>query len=174
MPETRSYRVVRNRSKLWADVKATLQQIRIEASDFEGEFDLPAEDEHLVAGPVTRGSIRLATASLDGGNRLFNRDLHRTIESRKYRDVVGEIREIVAGAEPDEFVVRGVLRLHGERSEVEGRVKAAYLEAGRVRLTGESSFHIRDHGIQPRRLVVLTVEPTVRFFGDLVVEPVGT
>lgn len=172
MVELRSYRLVRNRSRLWAEVRATLQQIQVEATDFDGHFELPQHNGRLAAGAVKAGRFTVSAQGLEGNNLLFNRDLARTIEVRKFPQLVGDLEEIVSGPGPDEMLMRGTLRLRGAQSAVEGRIRVDYPDARHVRLQGGSQFDIESHGIRPRRLIVLSVERVVRFFGDVVLEAV--
>jgi polyisoprenoid-binding protein YceI len=55
----------------------------------------------------------------------------------------------------------GDLTFHGVTRPCEGEMELEVLDERTMRLTGESTFDVRDFGVDPPRLLVLKVEPEV-------------
>ncbi len=108
--------------------------------------------------------------SLKTGNALYDRELERQIEVRKYPRIRGEILEVKEIEAGRRYRVKGNLSLHGVTKAVEGEVNLKVLDDGNFEVEGEKVFDIRDFGLTPPRILMLKVYPDVKVRGRVVAE----
>jgi polyisoprenoid-binding protein YceI len=165
------FRVSPERSHVTATVKATLQQIEVVAKNLTGTFSADVSDGRLTGTPPT-GDFDLRVADLSAGNPLFDLDLRRTLDAKKFPLVAGSIRSVEATEAPGDYTVSGDLRFHGVAQSVSGRVSLKPLPGGALELDGEMTILLGDFGIKPRRMLMLSVDPQVHIVAHVVAEPV--
>jgi polyisoprenoid-binding protein YceI len=163
------FRVNPERSRVVATVRATLQQIEVEARNLTGSFAADVESGKLI-GALPSGDFDIRVADLTAGNPLFDLDLRRTLDARKFPMIAGSIRRVEAAEVPGEYAVEGELRMHGVSRPVAGRVSLQHLANGAIGLDGEMRLVLGDFGIQPRRMLMMTVNPEVHVVAHVVAE----
>ena len=156
-----------NRSRLRIEATSSLHPIRIETTGLEGTFEVALVDDQPDLTMQPTGSIEIDAERLMTGNMLYDRELERRLEMRKYPRIRGEIVAVQADGD-DRYHVRGNLSLHGVTRPVEGRVRVRIRDDGTVEAEGEQTFDMRDFKLDPPRLLILKVHPEVRVRGRLV------
>ena len=161
------FRVVPNRSRLLIEATSSLHPIRVDTTGLEGAFETALIDDRPDLTVPPTGRIEIDAERLMTGNILYDRELERRLEMRKYPRIRGEIVAVRADGD-DRYLVRGNLSLHGVTRPVEGRVRMRVLEDGTIEAEGEHVFDMRDFQLDPPRLLMLKVHPQVRVRGRLV------
>jgi len=120
----------------------------------DGSLDLDA--------PVA-GRLELASERLTAGNVLYDRELRRRIDSRRFPTIVGEITRVEEGNEKGDrscYLVTGDVSFHGKTRTFshEMRIEA---RGGEVVLTGEDVFDIREFGLDPPSMLMIRVYPEI-------------
>ena len=164
------YRVVPDRSKIWADARSSLHPISLETTGLEGFLDMTIVDGHLDTNAPVSGSVELDASLLKTGNGLYDRELERKLEMRKYPRVRGRVisaRALDSGAT---YRVQGELSLRGQTSAVQGDVQMRIVDATTVEFQGEQTIDIRNFGLEPPKFLVLKVYPDVKLRGLLIAE----
>ena len=131
----------------------------VEAEITPGGFDLTV---------APQGKLDVDVDSLKTGNVLYDREIERQLDVRKYprfRAEIIEIKELEAGSR---YKVRGNLSVHGVTKPVEGEVKLRVLDDGSFEADGEQTFDIRDFGLSPPRILMLKVYPDVKVRAHIV------
>ncbi len=148
-----------------------MHPINVETTGLEGFLEVERGDQggsgaalRLIAGRVEIDTDRLKT-----GNGLYDRELERRLETRKYPRVRGEVRAVTP-LEGGRYRVRGDLSLHGVRRSVDGEVQLRMVDDRTVEVGGERIFDMRDFGLDPPRILMLRVYPEVRVRGRVIAE----
>ncbi len=163
------FRIVPERSRLWAEARSSVHPIRVETTGLEGFFE--AEIAHdrpdLTVAPL--GRIEIDAERLKTGNGLYDHELERRLEMRKYPRIRGQIKEVkdVGGGR---YRVRGDLSFHGVTHCVEGEVSLRPNADGTIEIEGTQTLDMRDFKLEPPRLLMLKVHPEVKVRGVVVVE----
>ena len=162
------YRIIPERSRLWVEARSSLHPIKVETTGVEGflEVETDPDGQQKTLRPTT-GRVEIDTERLKTGNPLYDRELERRLETRKYSRIRGEVREIT-GDSP--YRVRGDLSLHGVTRSVDGQVALRVLDDRTVEVEGERVFDMRDFGLDPPRILMLRVYPEVKVRGRVVAE----
>jgi polyisoprenoid-binding protein YceI len=164
------FKIMPGRSRLWLEARSSLHPIKAESAGMGGYI----ETEMAPAGPdlkvAPQGRIEVDVDSLKTGNSLYDRELERQIEVRKYPRIRGEILEVKEIEAGRRYRVKGNLSLHGVTKTVEGEVNLKVLGDGNFEVEGEKVFDIRDFGLTPPRILMLKVYPDVKVRGRVVAE----
>src|SRR5262245_38624959 len=161
------YRIVPERSRIEAEARSSIHPIRIETEGLEGYFEAEVSGDRIDASVTPSGRVELDAERLKTGNGLYDHELERRLEMRKFPRIRGEVRamrEIDAGR----WAVRGDLTFHGVTHAVEGEVRLRGLDARTLETHGEQVFDMRSFGLEPPRLLMLKVHPEVRVRGSVV------
>ena len=113
--------------------------------------------------PSRRASCRCPVERLSSGNALEDRELQRRIDARRFPTIDGELTDAAATPARDgRYVVRGDLTFRGVTNTLRGRDDDRPTSTtARCGSRAESTFDIRDFGMEPPRILMLTVAPEV-------------
>lgn len=119
----------------------------------------------LVAGtgPATieAGQVEIPLGGLSSANALYDAELRRRIDVRRYPTALGVLSQWTPTPEPGTYRVRGTVTFRGVTRTVESTMTLAVESAGPVVLSGSCVLDIRDYGMTPPRLLALRVYPEV-------------
>lgn len=168
------YRIVPERSRFVAEARSSVHPIRVDTDGFEGYVDLELDGDHVkVDAPVT-GHVELPVEKLKTGNGLYDRELDRRLEGRRYPRIKGEVLGVQAVQPGNRYRVRGALSFHGKTNSVEGDVTIRVADGGRtLEIEGERTFDIRDYGLEPPKFLMLRVHPDIKVRGKVIAEREG-
>jgi polyisoprenoid-binding protein YceI len=164
------FKIVPGRSRFWVEARSSLHPIKAETAGVGGylEAEIDGGQPDLKVPP--QGKIEVDVDSLKTGNALYDRELERQLEVRKYPRIRGEILEVKELDAGRRYRVKGNLSLHGVTKTVEGEVNLKILDDGNFEVEGEKVFDIRDFGLTPPRILMLKVYPDVKVRGRVVAE----
>ena len=167
------YRIVPERSRIWVEATSSLHPIHAETTGLKGYLDAEIVDGRIADGTPVSGRVEIDADRLRTGNGLYDNELERRLEVRKYPVIRGTVGAVQPQGDGNRYRVSGELEFHGVARPVEGEVTLRALDGGRLEIEGERSFDVRDHGLEPPRLLMLKVHPDVRVRGLVVAEREG-
>lgn len=165
------YKIDPARSRLWAEARSSLHPIKCETSDLEGEIVADFVDGRPDPSSPPKGKIEIEASSLKTGNGLYDRELERRLEVRRYPRLRGEVREVRA-LDDGRYHVKGELSFHGKTVAVEGDVTLKVIDEKTVEVSGEQTFDMRQFGLDPPNLIVVRVYPDIKVRARVVAEKV--
>ena len=164
------YRLVPDRSKIWADARSSLHPISLETTGLEGFLEMTIVDGYLDTNAPVSGSVELDASLLKTGNGLYDRELERKLEMRKYPRVRGRVISAKVLDSGTTYRVQGELSLRGQTSAVQGDVRMRIIDATTVEFQGEQTIDIRNFGLEPPKFLMLKVYPDVKVRGLVIVQ----
>jgi polyisoprenoid-binding protein YceI len=168
------YRIDPARSRVVIDAKSSLHPIRSETDGLDGWIELDVEGVGWVNPDVEpRAHLELPVDRLRSGNALEDRELKRRIDARRFPTISGDLRSMEATGEDGRYLVRGDVTFKGVTRASQEVMTIESDDGYRLRLQGSSVFDIRDFGMEPPRILMLRVEPTVNVTVDIVAEREG-
>lgn len=166
------YRIVPEQSHLWAEARSSLHPILMETDGLEGYFEVEPSGNRLnLDAPVT-GRVEIDAELLKTGNILYDREIERRLEVRKYPRIRGEVQGISTLDSGGRYRVRGELSLRGVTRAVEGDVTVRVVDESTLEVEGEQVFDIRDFGLEPPKILMLRVYPEIKVRGHVVAQRV--
>lgn len=166
-----TFRIVPERSRLSIEARSSLHPIRGESTGIEGTVEATTEDGRSETTVPVQARIEVPVEALKSGNPLYDGEIRRRVDSRRYPMITGEAREMTPGTAPNRFRVVGQVTFHGVTQRAEGEVECSVDAEGALHLEGERTFDVRDFGVQPPRIMMLRVHPEVRVGLSVVAEP---
>ncbi len=164
------YRIVPERSQLWAEARSSLHPIHMETDGFEGFIEADTTNGHLRFDVTPKAHLELDVDRIKSGNSMYDSELERRLDVRRYPRLKGEVSDVLPIDGQDRCRVRGDLSLHGVTKPVEGEVTFRMLDDKTIEIEGEKVIDMRTFGLEPPRLLILKVHPEVRIRARLVAE----
>ena len=164
------YRILPPRSRVWIDARSNVHPIHTEAVGLEGWIEFDVDDGKVNVDQTPRGHLEYPVENLKSGNALEDRELRRRIDTRRYPTIAGDLKSMKLADEPSRYIVGGDLTFRGVTRTYEDEMDIEMVDGDTVRLTGQSSFDIRDFGMEPPRILMLKVQPEVTVRVEIVAE----
>jgi polyisoprenoid-binding protein YceI len=152
------------------DARSSLHPIHVETTGLHGHLDATVADAALAAGAPTTGAVEIEADRMKSGNPLYDHELERRLEARKYPFIRGTVREVAPLGDGQRYRVLGQLEFHGVTRPVEGEVRLRVLDERTLQIEGEQVFDLRDYGLEPPRILMLKVHPEVRVRTQVIAE----
>ena len=163
------YTIIPERSRVWIEARSSVHPIHSEAEGLEGFVDFDADGD-AVMGRHPTAELSFPVNRLSSGNRFEDRELQKRIDARRYPIIRGVLTGVVPVANEGRFLVRGDLSFRGVTRSAEDYMTLTVIDERTIRLAGESTFDVRDFGMEPPRILVLRVEPDVKVRVEIVAE----
>jgi len=155
------YEIVPERSTVWIDATSSLHPIHSEVRGVTGFVDVEVGTSgSLDLGAVPSGRIELLVEKMSSGNPLYDREMKRRVEARRYPSIVGELTAIEPADDGGAYQVSGMVMFKGATKAYADRMHIAAKEDLLV-LEGEHVFDVRDFGMEPPKIMMLKVHPEV-------------
>ena len=156
------YRIVPERSKVFISARSSLHPIDTRTDGLQGFVDVEVQGGGRLNLTVpTKGRVSLPVERISSGNPLEDRELRRRLDTRRYPTIEGELTDMHETGRDGRYRVRGDVTFKGSTRTYEDEMAVSQDDDGTLRLTGESTFDIRDFGMDPPRILMLKVEPEV-------------
>ena len=95
--------------------------------------------------------------------------MRRRTDARRYPTIAGDLKAMKQTEDASRYVVSGDLTFRGVARTYEDEMTVK-LDDGTVTLAGQSTFDIRDFGMEPPRILMLKVQPEVTVRVEIVAE----
>lgn len=169
------YRIVPERS--WVEIRArsNVHPIETRTVGLEGFLELVfLNDGRVDLTSPPSGALSLRVEKLSSGNPLQDRELRRRIDARRYPTIDGELVDMRATSTQGRYAVSGDVTFRGVTRTVEDEMTFVHVgENGDLELEGETTFDVRDFGMNPPKILLFRVEPDVRVKAHVVAEPIS-
>jgi polyisoprenoid-binding protein YceI len=159
---SRSFRLDPERSAVLIDVRSTVGPLSFGTLGVTGSFQAAIADGVLHPDFAPTGRITIDVTGLNSGNRLYDAELLRRIDARRYPTASLELRRCDASGPGNRYRLAGELTFHGVTRHAEGTVSVDALSHRRLVVTGEQVFDIRDFAIPSPTMLMLRIFPDVR------------
>jgi polyisoprenoid-binding protein YceI len=157
------YRITPERSSVWIDARSNVHPIHSTTDGLEGYVDIShSPDGGVDVTAPMAGNLSLSVDHLRSGNRMEDRELQRRIDARRYPTIEGVLDKIVSDNESGHYVVSGDIVFRGVSRHHEDVMVIDSVDDQTIRLAGQSTFDIREFGMEPPRILLLKVEPEVQ------------
>jgi polyisoprenoid-binding protein YceI len=149
-----------------------LHPIRTETRGLEGwvEVTLLPDGGLDLSIPVT-GELALSVDRLTSGNQLYDRELKRRMDARKYPTITGRITSFDPTDVTGSYLVGGDLSFHGHTRNFAHDMTIDIGQRSSIEMRGDYVFDIREFGMKPPSMLMLKVYPEVSvrvaLFGDV-------
>jgi polyisoprenoid-binding protein YceI len=147
------YELDPERSTVVIDASSSVHPIHTEAAGVSGWVELGDQPAGRVSFPVER---------LRSGNPIEDRELRRRIDAGRHPAIVGELTSLRPLDGDGRHEAHGIVTFRGVDRACDGELVIDDVDEQTVRITGSSTFDVRDFGMSPPRILLLRVHPEVR------------
>lgn len=159
------YVVDSSRSVVWFEGRSSLHPIRAETNQVTGWLDVAVtSDGNLDLSTPPAGGIEVAVGGLSSGNPLYDAEIRRRADARRYPVITAALAALVAGAAggaAGRFTAAGTVTYRGADRPVSGELQFSFPDGASVRIEGSHIFDMRDFGLDPPRILMLKVSPSL-------------
>ena len=149
------------RSCVWVSGRSSLHPFNTETRGITGWFEAATRpDGSLDLDQGVSGELELAVDRLTSGNQLYDRELRRRIDARRYPTIAGRLTHIAPAGTHPEYVVTGEVSFHGKARTFEHGMRIQVNDDG-IALTGDDVFDIREFGMKPPSMLMVRVYPEI-------------
>lgn len=156
------FRLVADRSVVLIEVRSTVGPISFGAVGVTGSIAAELEGDTIRPGTQPAARIEVAVDGLSSGNVLYDAELARRIDARRYPVATLDLQECVAIGSESRYRLGGQLTFHGVTRSAYGTVHVSAAGADRLVVTGEQVFDIRDFAVPSPTMLMLRIYPDVR------------
>jgi polyisoprenoid-binding protein YceI len=159
---------------VWIEARSNVHPIHSRADGLEGYVDLDADGAGQVdPGREPAGKLSFAVSRLTSGNGLEDRELQKRVDSRRFPTIDGVLTGMTSSTVDGSYRVSGDLTFRGVTRRCEDDMTVDFVDAETVTLAGASTFDIRDFGMEPPKILMFKVEPTVQVRVEIIAEREG-
>jgi polyisoprenoid-binding protein YceI len=156
------YRIDSDRSEVHVEARSNVHPIEIKTQGLVGKVVVDVRDGKLdIAGSMPEAEVEIAADRLRSGIDLYDSEIHRRIEVRKFRTIKGQLRE-ARELSPGRYELRGTLSLHGVTREIDGEVTVRVRDGdGSLEIEGSKTIDMREFNLEPPKILMLEVQPHI-------------
>jgi hypothetical protein len=162
LSEVTRFRLLEDRSVALVEARSTVGPITFGCIGITGTIDAAVRDGEIVVDEPTRARLEIDVGGLRSGNALYDAELLRRIDARRYPSVVLELDGCSATASADRFRLTGVMTFHGVSRPISGAVTASIHDRHRLFVDGEEMVDVRDFRLALPTVLMLRIYPDVR------------
>ncbi|HEY2214209.1 MAG TPA: helix-turn-helix transcriptional regulator [Acidimicrobiales bacterium] len=156
------FHLVADRSAVVVEVRSTVGPLSFGTVGVTGSIEAELVDGVLRTDVAPSGSLTIDISRLTSGNKLYDAELLRRINARRFPTAHVELRECAASGPGARYRLAGELTIHGETRPAQGTVNIEMLSDRRLVITGEQVFDMRDFAIASPTVLMLRIYPDVR------------
>ncbi|HLY84099.1 MAG TPA: helix-turn-helix transcriptional regulator [Acidimicrobiales bacterium] len=154
--------VVPDRSVMLVEVRSSVGPISFGAIGITGWVRATVRDGAIDAAAEPAAHLEIAVDGLRCGNSLYDAELLRRIDARRFSVASIDLRETTPIAGDSRFLLTGELTFHGVTRSTQGTVALAMPSDHKLVVTGEQVFDIRDFAVESPTVLMLRIYPDVR------------
>ena len=162
------YSVSTQDSWLTFEARSTLHGVHGKASGLSGLVELLWNgDGSIAADPPPKMHVEFPVEQLSSGNRMQDREMWKVIDSTRFPRITADLRSLQPSAGMRRYVAGGDVTVAGRTRHYDGDIAIA--ESGdRLMIEGDLTLDIRDFGLTPPKLLIVSVDPVVKIHLHLV------
>jgi polyisoprenoid-binding protein YceI len=150
------------RSAVLIDARSTVGPICFGTTGVQGAMTAAMGAAGVNTEIPPTGWLTIDMTRLSSGNKLYDAELHRRINSRRFPSARVELKECAPSAPGRRYRLRGELTFHGITRRTEGTVRMESASDDRIVISGEQAFDIRDFALPSPTMLMLRIFPDVR------------
>jgi PadR family transcriptional regulator PadR len=161
-PVVRLFRLDPDRSAVLIDVRSTVGPMTFGTLGVRGTVEISMINGALDTDTPPRGTLQFDVRTLRSGNRLYDAELLRRIDARRFPLVKVDLATCAPCGTGPRYTLTGDIAFHGVSRRAEGTVGIDGISASRLSISGEQFFDIRDFAVPSPSVLMLRIYPDLR------------
>ncbi len=160
-PALRRYTIAHDRSAVLFAARSNVGLVSFGTTEVVGTIDVLVEGDAVDLTVPPSARLEVSMGSLTSGNSLYDVELHRRVDVRRFPTTVVELAKVEPGPGVS-YRVNGPITFHGVTRELAGTVSLSFPRPGTIAIAGEHALDIRDFGIAVPSMLMLKIFPDGR------------
>lgn len=157
------FAVAGDRSSLTIEARSNVGPIAFTTRGLSGWLDVVVVDGMVLLEPAPKAHLAVRVVDLVSGNALYDAELARRVDARRFPIVVAELRTASQLGRGNCYLVSGDLTMHGVSQQLHGMVTITIHDVDRyLTVTGEHVIDIRHFAMDVPTMALLRLYPDVR------------
>lgn len=156
-----TFDVVPGRSVVLVKARSNVGPISFATTDVAGKITTVVHDGTFDTDAILEARLEVKLDTLASGNSLYDAEIRRRIDARRYPSAVIELRSAARIGATNRYELSGEIDLHGLTRTIAGTVTADFSQPGSVVVRGEHMFDIRDFQLEVPATLMLKIYPDV-------------
>jgi polyisoprenoid-binding protein YceI len=144
------------------EVRSTVGPLSFGAVGVVGSLQAVITDGMFSNEIPPTGRLEVDVSGLRSGNRLYDAELLRRIDARRFPTAIVELRDCEPSGPGSRYRLKGELTFHGVTRQTEGTVGVEAVSESHLIITGEQVFDIRDFAVSSPTVLMLRIFPDAR------------
>jgi polyisoprenoid-binding protein YceI len=156
-----TFDVLPGRSAVLIKARSNVGPISFATTDIEGTFSAAITDGHLVTDGDVSGHLTVSLQGLTSGNVLYDSELRRRIDTRRFPSAILELQSAVASTDRTRFELTSTLEMHNVTRSLTGSVSVDISGQNTAVVRGEQTLDVRDFDLEVPTTLALKIYPDV-------------
>jgi hypothetical protein len=156
------FRIVPDRSVVMIEARSTVGPIRFGAMGLTGTIEVDMQGRELCCDSQPTAHLQIAIDQLRSGNALYDAELLRRIDARRFPRVSLDLRDCTPIGTGDRFRLAADVTFHGVTRPIRGTVGLKLLSDRKLVVTGDHALDVRDFQLPSPTVLMLRIYPDVR------------
>jgi PadR family transcriptional regulator PadR len=158
----RRFRVVPERSVILIEARSTVGPIRFGAMGLTGAIEVDMRGGEVCCDGRPVADLVVPVDQLRSGNGLYDAELLRRIDARRFPRVALNLQDCTAIGTGDRYRLAAEVTFHGITRPLRGTVDVKLLSARKLVVTGDHALDVRDFQLPSPTVLMLRIYPDVR------------
>jgi polyisoprenoid-binding protein YceI len=161
-PTGAMFRVDPERAAVLLVARSNAGPITFGTTGIEGSIRAQVTDGGLAVDVPLAARLTIPLDRLTSGNQLYDAELSRRVEARRFPTAVLELRQASPIGSTGRYHIEGELTFHGMNRDMVGTVTVSFPGPDRMVVEGEQVLDMRGFDITPPTVAMLRIFPEVR------------
>jgi polyisoprenoid-binding protein YceI len=153
------------------EARSTVGPISFGVAGVAGTIEAEVRAGAIGLDHAPTAQLEINVDGLRSGNTLYDAELLRRVDARRYPVVTLDLRSCSATGSANRYRLVGDMTFHGVTRPLQGAVTVAPTSDGRLVVSGEEVLDIRDFDIASPTVLMLRIYPDVRVQLQVEAEP---
>ncbi len=149
------------RSAVLVKARSNVGPISFATTDIEGTFTAVVKDHRLQAESPIEGHLEVSLVALTSGNRLYDTELRRRIDTRRYPLAILDLQSATSTEDLTRYALSSAIEFHNVTRTINGSVSVEISRQNTVVVRGEQTLDVRDFNLETPTTVALKIYPDV-------------
>jgi hypothetical protein len=155
------FHVQPGRSAVLVKARSNIGPISFATSGVRGSISAALDSGAIDLDTPVAAEVIVSLRELTSGNTLYDTELKRRIDARRFPDAILRLEQVARADEPNRFVLSGRIELHAVVRPLSGVVAVERLERDKMVIRGRHTLDIREFDLDVPPLLALKIYPDV-------------
>jgi polyisoprenoid-binding protein YceI len=156
------FEVLPGRSAVLVKARSNVGPISFATSHVRGSISVELEGNAVALDAPITAELKVSLSELTSGNSLYDTELKRRIDARRYPEAALHLEHAVRRAgEPNRFELSGRIELHAVTRPLHGTVTVERLDRDMMVIRGQQTLDIREFELDVPTTLALKIFPEV-------------